>query len=128
VTPPEGCIIAGQHVPGNTYVSVHGWSAYHSTLNFIRRYSFIPQRWLGDEEFDADNRNDVQPFNVGPRNYIGSTMALAEMKYYIPAKLIWGFKMSILEESMRWMEGQKTYMIFEKKPLWVKLRPVIRNL
>lgn len=71
VTPAEGAEIAGHYVPKNMNVSVTQWAAYSSPTNFRRPKDFIPERWLGDEEFDDDRRSVLQPFHVGPRNCIG---------------------------------------------------------
>ncbi|CZR68230.1 related to cytochrome P450 CYP3/CYP5/CYP6/CYP9 subfamilies [Phialocephala subalpina] len=125
VTPPEGCTIAGRFVPGNTSVAVNHWSAYHSRSNFKRPYDFIPERWTGDAEFKDDNRKVLQPFSVGPRNCIGRNLAYTEMRVIL-AKMIWNFDMELCEESREWNKGQKVFLVYDKPPLMVKLKPVVR--
>ena len=39
--------------------------------NFHRQEEFLPERFLGDDEFASDNRAVLQPFCFGPRNCIG---------------------------------------------------------
>ena len=44
---------------------------YHTEKYFKRPYEFIPERWLGDPEFDSDRKDALQPFSYGPRACIG---------------------------------------------------------
>jgi len=125
VTPPSGCDITGRFVPGNTSVAVSQWSANHSAANFARVEEFIPERWMGEEEFKNDKRKVVQPFSVGPRNCIGQNLALAEMRLIL-ASLVWNFDMQHTEQSRNWMKGQKIWLTFEKPPMMVDLRPVAK--
>ena len=125
VTPPEGCVIAGRFVPGRTSVSVARWSASHSSSNFTRPHEFIPERWLGEEEFEADNRKMLQPFSVGPRNCVGRNLAMAEMRVLV-ARLVWGFNMELCEESKQWVQGQNVFLVYDKPPLMMKLEPLGR--
>lgn len=78
ITPPGGCVVVGDYIPGGVSLAVNQWSANHSKLNFRRPYDFLPQRWMGDEEFADDKRKAMQPFSVGPRNCIGRSLAYAE--------------------------------------------------
>jgi cytochrome P450 len=125
VTPPSGCEIAGRFVPGNTSVAVSQWSANHSAANFVRVDEFIPERWMGEEEFKNDRRKVVQPFSVGPRNCIGRNLAFAEMRLIL-ARLVWNFDMEHTEESRNWMKDKKIWFTFEKRPMMVNLRPEAR--
>lgn len=86
------------------------------------------ERWLGDEEFEEDNRKMVQPFSVGPRNCIGRNLAMAEMRVLV-ARLVWGFDMELVEESKGWgIPGrQRIFLVYEKPPLMVRLKPVVRG-
>jgi hypothetical protein len=43
----------------------------------------------------------------------------------IAAKLLWAFDLSLQEESSSW-DDQKSYFIWQKNPLMVKLTPVHR--
>ena len=70
-TPPEGATIMGKHVPGNVRVGVSHWAAYYSARNFKNPRKFAPERWLGDAEYENDNRGVLQPFSYGPRSCLG---------------------------------------------------------
>lgn len=131
VTPAAGCHIAGRFVPGNTNVAVNQWSANHSPSNFVRPDEFVPERWMGGEgdvdgEFAGDNRRVVQPFSVGRRDCIGRNLAYAEMRLIL-AQLVWNFDMELAGESRGWMENLRVFLVYEKRPLMVHLKPVVRG-
>jgi cytochrome P450 len=126
VTPPDGCIIAGNLVPGNTCVSVNQWGASRSPSNFLRPDEFIPERWIGAAKFKNDKRKVVQPFSVGPRNCLGKSLAYVEMKIIL-ARVIWNFDLELCEESLGWLEGQRFYVVAERPELMVRLKPVVRD-
>lgn len=127
MTPPKGGIIACRWIPGDTRVAINHWAAFHHSSNFTRPYEFIPERWLGDLEFENDNRKVVQPFSVGLRNCLGRNLAYLEMRVVL-ARLAWNFDMELSEESRGWEEGQTGYMLWAyRKPLMVKLTPVVRD-
>ncbi|RDW82598.1 hypothetical protein BP6252_03710 [Coleophoma cylindrospora] len=126
VTNAGGNMIAGRYVPPNTDVGVAHWATYHSPDNFKDPYKFVPERWLGDPAYANDNRHALQPFQVGPRNCIGRNLAYAEIKVIL-ARTLWNFDMQLCEESEKWTEGLKSYFIWVKRPLMVKLTPVSKN-
>lgn len=136
--------------PLQTFVGVPQYPAYRSATNFAFPDSFIPERWLqpddalfaptaSDPHFDrdtfaADARAVLQPFSVGPRNCIGRFLAHAEMRLIL-ARLIWCFdiemprtdepeKRATIEKP--W-DCQRTYALWERKPKWVRMRPVTRD-
>lgn len=41
----------------------------------------------------------------------------------ILAKLLWNFDFGLVENSDRWLEEQEIFLIWEKGPLMVNLRP-----
>jgi averantin hydroxylase len=125
VTPSEGCVIAGAFVPGKTCVAVNQWAASRSSANFVRPNEFIPERWMGEPEFDNDKRKAVQPFSVGPRNCLGRNLAYMEVKIVL-ARVLWNFDMELCEESRGWMERQKYWAIADRPELMVRLKPVAR--
>lgn len=63
------CQIAGNPIPGDTYVVVNQFSAFRSSQNFKRPLDFIPERWMKNHEFrigfDDDKINVFKPFGVG---------------------------------------------------------------
>ncbi|KAJ5652677.1 hypothetical protein N7507_010103 [Penicillium longicatenatum] len=119
ITPDDGLIVCGEHIPGKIAVSVHQWATFHSPENFKRPEEFIPERWIGDE-FSSDNKAAFQPFSFGPRNCLGKNLAYHEMRLIL-AKLLYNFEFSLLPESVGW-EKQKTFFLWEKNDLMIQLK------
>ncbi|OQE10623.1 hypothetical protein PENFLA_c085G05602 [Penicillium flavigenum] len=119
VTPDEGLLVCGEHIPGRTALSVHHWATYRNARNFRLPDQFIPERWIGDE-FASDNKAAFQPFSFGPRNCIGKNLAYHEMRLIL-AKVLYNFEISLHPESVGW-EKQKTFFLWEKKDLMVQLK------
>jgi cytochrome P450 len=71
MTPEDGSTICGQFVPPGTTVAIPHYAMYTLEKNFKKPLDFIPERWLGDAEFEDDERNAVQPFSVGSRDCLG---------------------------------------------------------
>ncbi|KAL3425984.1 cytochrome P450 [Phlyctema vagabunda] len=132
ITPREGSMICGHFVPGNTIVGVNYWSAFHSPSNFRDPYRFVPERWLTPEQdemaerYQNDQKKVAQPFSVGPRNCLGRVLAYAEMKVVL-ARLIWNFDLQLREEPQAWSTSMKHWIIYAKLPLWMDLKPVVRE-
>ncbi|KAJ6012981.1 hypothetical protein N7522_003336 [Penicillium canescens] len=118
----HGCFIDGNWVPNGAKVGVHQWSAYRSEVNFTRPEEFLPERWLEGEsqQFKDDNKAAFQPFAVGPRNCLGMSFAKVELRL-IFARLVWNFDMELLTSREEW-EAQRTYMVWDRCPLRVKVR------
>lgn len=141
VTRPEGAVIDGRFVAGGTNVQVPHWACYHNSRNFRDADDFVPERWLagsgsgsgsgapGDEDaasrYADDNRPVFQPFSVGNRNCLGRTLAITETRLIL-TRLLWNFDMELMPESRDWAR-QKTFMLYEKKPLMIKMTPVRRE-
>ena len=122
--PPPGDTVAGEYLPGGTVIQFNHVAAYRMESNFARPNEFLPQRWIGDAEFESDNTPAFQPFSVGPRNCIGRNLAYAEMRL-ITARLLWRFDLAIAEGSSnwrRWIEDQKTFILWDKPPLRVSIQ------
>lgn len=124
---PEIATISGYSVPPNTQVGVHPMSANHSPANFHEPLSFIPDRWLSStisdptSPFFNDNRDARQPFSVGPRNCIGKNLAFSEMRQIL-ARVLWNFDLSLVDgKEVRW-ERQRTYGLWEKGPLSLRIK------
>ncbi|KAK0119808.1 hypothetical protein ONS95_011240 [Cadophora gregata] len=120
VTPPEGATIDGVFVPGNKSVATSHLATYHSSRNFKDPLEFHPERFLGDKRYADDNMAALQPFSVGPRNCIGMNLAYAEIRS-IATRVLWNFDIELCTESERWLD-QKMWLLWDKKPLMVKLK------
>ncbi|KAI6351423.1 hypothetical protein MCOR25_009942 [Pyricularia grisea] len=70
-TPPQGNIINGKFIPGNTVLGLWQWTINRASINFRDAHEFRPERWLGDTNFADDRKAAFQPFSYGPRNCIG---------------------------------------------------------
>ena len=122
--PDQISTISGHAVPPRTTVSVHQSGSYWSATNFARPHDFVPERFTkkGQEgEFRDDNRAVFQPFSVGPRNCIGKTLAYNEMRLIL-ARVLYNFDIEACEESEGWTERQQVYILWEKIPLWCRLK------
>ena len=126
IVPAGGAVVNGEYIPQGVAVSIPIYAASRSPLNWTEPDSFVPERWLGeDPKFSNDKRDASQPFSYGPRNCIGRNLAYVEMKLII-ARLVWTFDIENATEG-NWLD-QRVYMIWEKRPLWIKLRPVQRGV
>ncbi|KAJ9660480.1 hypothetical protein H2201_006902 [Coniosporium apollinis] len=128
VVPGDGAIICGKWVPGGTSVAVQQYASCRLESNFSRADEFLPQRWLGDSEFAKDARVISQPFSLGPRSCIGRQLAYAEMRLIL-ARILWNFDLELDEgkiASGNWLLDQKVWILWDKSPLWVTLKPVLR--
>ncbi|QDS75182.1 hypothetical protein FKW77_008510 [Venturia effusa] len=127
ISPPSGATIAGHHIPGNVVVGVHLGTAFRSPTNFADASEFIPERWIETQSprFKHDKRDVLKPFSAGPRNCIGQNLAYFEMKL-IMARLIFNFDLELVDPEDDWFD-QKTYILWKKKPLMVKVREVVRG-
>ena len=125
--PAGGATVDGAFVPAGTVVSVCHWAATHAARNFRDPWAFAPERWAADAaggRFAEDRRDAFQPFGFGPRNCIGRNLAYMEMRLIL-ARLVWNFDLELCKESVGW-EKQKSYILWEKGPLWVRCKPVVR--
>ncbi|KAK1140603.1 hypothetical protein N8T08_010240 [Aspergillus melleus] len=125
--PAGGALINGEFVPEQTSVSIAWYSSLRASTNFAEPESFLPERWLPDNKdprFASDKKEAQQPFSYGPRNCLGRNLAYAEMRL-VAVKLLWNFDLAFEEECEEW-DNQKSYNIWEKDPLKVKLTPVHR--
>ncbi|KAH7148170.1 cytochrome P450 ClCP1 [Dactylonectria macrodidyma] len=120
VIPEGGLTVLGRYLPGGTIVSVHQYASYHDPKYWRRPHDFIPERWLDDPEYADDNRKIFQPFSLGARNCIGQNLAYAELRS-ICARLIFNFDFELADPYKDWFAGQRTYMIWEKGPLEMRI-------
>ncbi|KAI1343486.1 Isotrichodermin C-15 hydroxylase [Xylariaceae sp. FL0016] len=115
-----GDSIAGFYIPEDTLVETWQWALYRNPAYFTRPNEFIPDRWLGDEQFKNDRLDAVEPFSQGPRNCIGRNLAYAEMRLIL-ARMLWNFDVKLADESRKWYEESNVYILWQKKPLYMHL-------
>ncbi|KAI1756215.1 averantin oxidoreductase [Xylaria castorea] len=125
IIPAGGASVNGEFLPAGTSVSIPIYAMSNSPLNWKQPEAFIPERWTGeDARFSNDKRESSQPFSYGPRNCIGRNLAYVQIKL-VMARLIWHFNIEDATEG-NWMD-QKVFMVWQKSPLWIKLRPAQRD-
>lgn len=122
--PQGGAMIDGRFVAEGTILQVPHWPAFHLEDNFKDPWSFVPERWLEPcpARYVEDNRAVFQPFSYGVRGCIGRGLAYMEAKVTL-ARMVWGFDMELMPESLDWSK-QKVFLLWEKRPLYVKLTEV----
>jgi len=122
-TTSEGNVICNKYVPSGTIVSVNQWASYSSPENFTDPDKFVPERWMKEPppKYANDKTKVLQPFSIGPRNCIGRNLAYAEMRLIL-ARVLWNYDLELQLDCPGW-SSQKVYVVWEKKPLNVKLIP-----
>ncbi|EXJ87227.1 hypothetical protein A1O3_04186 [Capronia epimyces CBS 606.96] len=126
MVPEGGDWIDGQWVAGGTHVSVLQLAANTSAANFSHPLEFIPERWMDDPRFVGDDRAAMQPFSTGPRNCIGKNLAFLEMRLVL-ARLLWEFNLELVPGPKKKWDDARVFLIWEKNPLYVRLKPVVRT-
>lgn len=126
VTPVEGQVVNGILVPGNTVIGVNLQNIQNSPELWVEPRVFHPERFLppsdlrSDARFDQDVRSAFMPFSTGPRNCLGGKLFFAQARVLL-AKVVWNFDLQMADTSeSNWLD-QKAYLVFEPKPLRVKL-------
>ncbi|KAL3429833.1 cytochrome P450 [Aspergillus tetrazonus] len=79
VTPPEGLMIAGTHIPGGIKVIAPKYSLYRLPSVFESPLSFIPERWYSRPELIRD-KTVFAPFGVGRRVCVGKNLAITQVR------------------------------------------------
>ena len=106
-------------------MTISHYAAYHSDYNFKNPDSFVPERWLpeGRAEYGSDKKEILVPFSSGPRNCVGKNLAYHEMRLLFTAVLL-NFDLELASDDV-WTD-QSVFMLWEKKPLMLKLTPVTK--
>ncbi|PNS21136.1 Isotrichodermin C-15 hydroxylase [Sphaceloma murrayae] len=120
-SPPGGNVVCGKFIPEDTTMTIWHIPMFHSEKHFKNPKKFVPERWLGDKEYENDNRAAFQPFHLGPRSCLGRNLAYAEMRVII-AKLFYNFDMELDASSKNWID-QEIYTMWVKPPLNVNMKP-----
>lgn len=115
VTPFPGWSIGGYWIPGGVNVHVPHYATSRFPAHFTDPDSFHPERWLGDEKFQSDRLDAVQPFNYGPQNCLGQAFAMNEMRLFMAAVLL-QFDLRLGEDHRDWFD-QRVFSMWETKPL-----------
>jgi cytochrome P450 len=126
--PQGGALVDGRYVAEGTILQVPHWAAFHLEDNFADPWDFVPERWLDagrPARYAGDNRDVFQPFSYGTRNCIGRGLALMETRVCL-ASLVLNFDMELMGDSEDWKD-QRVYLLYEKRPLNVRLVEVAKE-
>ncbi|OGM49458.1 hypothetical protein ABOM_001641, partial [Aspergillus bombycis] len=116
-TPPEGCEILGQWVPGNTTVSMSSYVAHRDTNVFPDPEVFRPERWLGEAG------KQLQPyfitFSAGARGCIGRNISYLEQTTIV-ASIINRYDLELADPSVE--QSSYEHLNMNPGPLYLKVR------
>ncbi|KAJ5963974.1 uncharacterized protein N7479_003850 [Penicillium vulpinum] len=87
LTPPEGLMIDGTFIPGNTKICA---PRYTIGRPYIHPHEFIPERWYSQPELIKDKRA-FAPFGVGRTSCVGRHLALAQIRL-VTAALVFHYR------------------------------------
>ncbi|KAJ3543789.1 hypothetical protein NM208_g3390 [Fusarium decemcellulare] len=92
VTPPQGAMICGRFVPGNTVVGCNAWVLHqHKRVFGEDAHVYRPERWLECEGADpvglSKMRQCMFQFGAGSRTCIGKNISIMETYKMIPSFL-----------------------------------------
>ncbi|KAL3464725.1 cytochrome P450 [Aspergillus heterothallicus] len=112
LTPPEGIVIDGTHIPGGVNIFCPLYALARSEMAYERPYEFIPERWYRSPEL-VNDKTAFAPFSIGPFNCIGRPLALMNLRTTV-ARLIMEFdvKMAPGEDGSRFLENAKDNFVF----------------
>lgn len=97
VTPPEGLVVDGAHVPGNAIVWCPAYAIGRSAAAYVEPDAFCPERWY-DEGKKGWVRKEraFAPFSTGVYGCVGRPLALMELRLVV-AKVVAAFEVGLAE-------------------------------
>lgn len=101
-TPPEGCTIMGEFIPGDTTVSMSSYIVHRNPRNFLDPDIYRPERWFG--ETGKDLQAFFIPFSTGARGCIGRNISYLEQTVLL-ASLVHRYEFALSSpdwEPQRW--------------------------
>ncbi|OQE89490.1 hypothetical protein PENNAL_c0014G05119 [Penicillium nalgiovense] len=92
VTPPEGLMIDGTFIPGNTKICAPRYIIGRLETAYVYSHEFIPERWYSQQELIRDKRA-FAPFGVGRTSCVGRHLALAQIRL-VTASLVFHYRIT----------------------------------
>ncbi|KAJ6124316.1 hypothetical protein N7471_011633 [Penicillium samsonianum] len=92
VTPPEGLMIDGTFIPGNTKICAPRYTTGRLETAYVNPHEFIPERWYSQPELIKDKRA-FAPFGVGRTSCVGRHLALAQIRH-VTAALVFHYRIT----------------------------------
>ncbi|GAP85200.2 putative benzoate 4-monooxygenase cytochrome P450 protein [Rosellinia necatrix] len=88
-------VVDGVTIPPGTQIGINMYSLHHNEEYFADSYTFSPERWQQQQQFDSSEaparmREAFVPFLQGTRSCAGKAMAYAEVSIVV-AKTLWYF-------------------------------------
>ncbi|KAL7907296.1 cytochrome P450 [Trichoderma velutinum] len=93
MTPPEGLMIDGSWIPGNTLVGVPAYTAHRNPL-FSNSEQYQPERWL--EDGIKETQGTFIPFSTGARGCIGRNISYIEQTVLL-ATLVQRYDLNLVD-------------------------------
>ncbi|KAJ5171192.1 uncharacterized protein N7500_003975 [Penicillium coprophilum] len=90
VTPPEGLMVDGTFIPGNTKICAPRYTIGRLETAYLHPHEFIPERWYSRPEL-IKNRRAFAPFGVGRTSCVGRHLALAQIRL-VTAALVFHYR------------------------------------
>lgn len=98
ITPPDGAIIAGEHIPGDVIISSNAWLVHRHKPSFGDDADvFRPERWLDNPRMSQN----LLVFGAGPNTCIGKNIALLELYKIVPT-ILRAFNIEQVDQSAKW--------------------------
>ncbi|KAL7928364.1 cytochrome P450 [Trichoderma chlorosporum] len=116
ITPPEGLLIDGHWIPGNTLVGVPAYTAHRSHL-FSDSEQYDPARWLKDGI--KETQGTFIPFSTGARGCIGRNISYIEQTVLL-ATLVQRYDLRLVDPEWR-LDHEEAFNLWPG-PLPLKIR------
>ncbi|KAL5514555.1 hypothetical protein ACEPAG_1871 [Sanghuangporus baumii] len=120
-----GKLVAGRFVPEGTAVYVPPY-VLHRDPRYFSPFpdSFVPERWIDDNNKFTTNTSAFIPFSTGPANCVGKNLALLEMRMVVAAIIQkFDIKFAAGYDPRTWDEELQEFMAMRVGRLPVALNP-----
>ncbi|KAJ4259548.1 hypothetical protein NW762_007477 [Fusarium torreyae] len=115
-TPPNGCAIGDEFVPGGTSVSISSWTAHRDEEIFPEPEVFRPERWLG--EGAQELQRGFIAFSAGARGCIGRNISYLEQTVLL-ASVIHRYEMQLPSKDWEPVRNEGTNLLVAEMPIKV---------
>ncbi|KAL4954336.1 cytochrome P450 [Aspergillus filifer] len=96
LTPPNGAMIAGRFIPGDTIISTPTYSLHRDPRSFPNPNAFIPTRWTPSSNLTT-RKEAFNPFMIGSFSCVGKPLAWLELRMAV-SELLLTFNFRFSEE------------------------------
>ncbi|RDW78675.1 cytochrome P450 [Aspergillus mulundensis] len=114
-TPPEGAMILGEWIPGNTSVSMTAYATHHDPNVFLNPEEFNPHRWM-----DPAERKRMEPyfipFSTGGRGCIGRNISYLEQTIML-ASLVHRYEFALPSPEWKLERFEAFNLLMGKMPM-----------